>query len=801
MASQNVARLGVVLGLDFAEFQKGIDEAVAATAKLKKEIRSDSNAAAKELRALMYATEDYGKALTKVEQIQREIAGGRFKNATQELKNDLLKQAAAYDLVAANANKARMAQIGMLGGTAGGKLNQQQIAALSYQTTDILTGLASGQNPLMILIQQGGQLRDQFGGFVPLFKAIASVFTITRVAVVGFTAAIGGLAYAAYKGSEDFKELRNSLALTNNIAGLTYDSIRRLSNEMAGSLNISVSDSKDIFLELIRSGRFTSDSMASVANVIGNVARLSGETASTVAKDLIPSFNGTASSAKSLNDRFNFLTEAQYRQIEALELAGRKQDAAKMTADLLNRSLENQKEQLQINEGWWSKTTRAVSDFIEKLKQLGADETDEQKLKRLADRIQELSEVSILGLFKFEPKAYGGLRDQAIKDYLAFFEEITKKRQQLEADAAKKQAEKQGIDDFAAAGGEKKRQEIIAATRKIYADQEFQERVANANEFERIALEGEKKKQEALLELYRQNELTKYKFTQELAEQYIAKYLAAEQEARQKILEVSRKAAEEVRKEQQNRADALDTEREKLQIYEQSILISQADYKIALNRLKAEQEIAKIIANQQLTPEAKEAAIAKERDIQRSADEIAKLEERLQHLRDVNNAVFKGMENAIDQFVRTGKLSFSDFAKSVIQDILAIYMKAQLLEMFKYGKSFLGDLFGGSSSVGGSYMGPSVSTVGFAADGGYINGPTVVGESGPELFIPRTAGTIVPNQQMSGFESQPQVVYNGPYIENMSAIDTQSAAQFLASNKQAVWAANQSASRSLPSSR
>jgi hypothetical protein len=47
----------------------------------------------------------------------------------------------------------------------------------------------------------------------------------------------------------------------------------------------------------------------------------------------------------------------------------------------------------------------------------------------------------------------------------------------------------------------------------------------------------------------------------------------------------------------------------------------------------------------------------------------------------------------------------------------------------------------------------------------------------------------------------PQVVYNGPYIANMQAIDTQSATQFLAKNKQAVWSAHQSAQRSLPQSR
>jgi hypothetical protein len=80
--------------------------------------------------------------------------------------------------------------------------------------------------------------------------------------------------------------------------------------------------------------------------------------------------------------------------------------------------------------------------------------------------------------------------------------------------------------------------------------------------------------------------------------------------------------------------------------------------------------------------------------------------------------------------------------------------------------------------------------------------PSIVGENGPELFIPKTSGTIIPNNRLgSAMGSQPQVVYNGPYIANMQAIDTQSATQFLSKNRQAVWSANQSAQRALPQSR
>lgn len=173
---------------------------------------------------------------------------------------------------------------------------------------------------------------------------------------------------------------------------------------------------------------------------------------------------------------------------------------------------------------------------------------------------------------------------------------------------------------------------------------------------------------------------------------------------------------------------------------------------------------------------------------------------------DMFKSFTNNMTSAIDQFVETGKFSFSNFAESVIKDLIKIQLRMQAMQLFSMGRGFFGGLFGGGASAGatqtGSFVGPTYGGVGMAADGGMISGPTIVGENGPELFIPQRSGTVIPNQQMSGMEnSQPTIVYNGPYIQNMSAIDTQSATQFLAQNKLAVWSANQSASRGMPTSR
>ena len=163
-------------------------------------------------------------------------------------------------------------------------------------------------------------------------------------------------------------------------------------------------------------------------------------------------------------------------------------------------------------------------------------------------------------------------------------------------------------------------------------------------------------------------------------------------------------------------------------------------------------------------------------------------------------SVTQNMESALDKFVQTGKLNFKELAASIIQDLIRIQLKAQATSIFS--KLDIGGLFGSIFGGGGSPAFGSTAFWGGKASGGDISGPSLVGENGPELFVPKSAGTIIPNHGINSLMgNQAQVVYNGPYIANMSAIDTQSATQFLAKNKQAVWGANQSAQRSLPQSR
>jgi lambda family phage tail tape measure protein len=164
------------------------------------------------------------------------------------------------------------------------------------------------------------------------------------------------------------------------------------------------------------------------------------------------------------------------------------------------------------------------------------------------------------------------------------------------------------------------------------------------------------------------------------------------------------------------------------------------------------------------------------------------------------NSIMGNMNAALSNFVNTGKLSFEDLAGSIIRDLIRIELQAQASKLFGMMWNSISGMFGAAAAPTPTYT-PSVA---FRAAGGAFTGPTIVGENGPELLVPGMPGTIIPNgswQQAAASMGSSGFTNNGTYIANMSAIDTQSATQFLASNKSTIWAAYQSANRSVPISR
>jgi phage-related minor tail protein len=194
-------------------------------------------------------------------------------------------------------------------------------------------------------------------------------------------------------------------------------------------------------------------------------------------------------------------------------------------------------------------------------------------------------------------------------------------------------------------------------------------------------------------------------------------------------------------------------------------------------RLAAEQKIVDATRKSERTDVT--GAVAKRmEELQRSVDPTVMAIQKI-------DSVTQNMNSAIDKFVETGKFSFADFSRSIIQDIIKIELKAQATK-----------LLSGLLGTGGSFLS---GLLGFA-DGGQppINKPSIVGEKGPELFIPKTAGTIVPN---GGGNGGNQPAGNTYITNNISAIDAKSVAQLFAENRRTLFGSVQLAQKELSYSR
>lgn len=127
---------------------------------------------------------------------------------------------------------------------------------------------------------------------------------------------------------------------------------------------------------------------------------------------------------------------------------------------------------------------------------------------------------------------------------------------------------------------------------------------------------------------------------------------------------------------------------------------------------------------------------------------------------------FRGMEDALVEFSRTGKLNFTSLANQIISDMIRMQIQAAQASFLSSSGggllSFLGNVFGGGGSGGGSgglpttyavangdvFNSPSVSayrntivsspTLFKFAQGGAFQNNGVMGEAGPEAVMPLT---------------------------------------------------------------
>ena len=211
-------------------------------------------------------------------------------------------------------------------GTLTTKQYEWAMRGLPAQLTDISVGLATGQKPLMVFLQQGGQLKDMFGGIVPAAKALLARCGMVNPLTIA-AATLGTLVVAAHQAERATFDLEKALITTGGYAATSSTQLRGLINTIADLKGVTAGGARAAVLELAETGRFTGEQFELVATAAARMEAAAGVAVSETINKFREIAKDPVDALLEFNRAEHFLTQAQLDRIDALIEEGREQEA------------------------------------------------------------------------------------------------------------------------------------------------------------------------------------------------------------------------------------------------------------------------------------------------------------------------------------------------------------------------------------------------------------------------------------------------------------------------------------------
>ncbi|CCD58457.1 lambda family phage tail tape measure protein [Pseudomonas sp. RC10-4-2] len=305
---------------------------------------------------------------------------------------------------------------------------RQAMRQLPMQITDVVTSLASGMPLWMVAIQQGGQIKDSFGGVGATFQALGdqvkSFFGIASNAsdglddiargadaaaasannaktamvglsgagsafiVIGAAVAAAGVALAlAYeKGSSEADELNKAIVLTGNYAGTTAGQLSAMAASLARA-NGTQYEAVAVLSEITATGKFTVDQIEQVATTSIAMQEATGKAVSDTVAEFSKLADEPVKASQQLNEKYHYLTASVYEQIAALDQQGDSLGAAQLAMDAYSQAMDERASQIVENLGTletaWKTVAGVAKGAWDEMLGVGRTETPEERLEQL----------------------------------------------------------------------------------------------------------------------------------------------------------------------------------------------------------------------------------------------------------------------------------------------------------------------------------------------------------------------------------------------------------------------------------
>ena len=254
---------------------------------------------------------------------------------------------------------------------------------LPAQFTDIATQLAGGQNPWLILLQQGGQVKDSFGGMIPMFRGLAGAISLPMVGVTSLAVATGALVYAWYQGDSTLSAFNKTLVLSGNQSGLTAD--RMLTLSRAGqAAGLTFNQARESLAALVNAGVRGGEQFDAINQSVARFASASGVEVDKVAEAFGKLTTDPTSGLMAMARQFRNVTAEQIAYVAQLQRSGDEAGALQAANDAATKGFDEQTRRLKENMGtletWADKTGKAFKSMWDAILDIGRPESSADML-------------------------------------------------------------------------------------------------------------------------------------------------------------------------------------------------------------------------------------------------------------------------------------------------------------------------------------------------------------------------------------------------------------------------------------
>lgn len=263
---------------------------------------------------------------------------------------------------------------------------------LPMQFTDIATSIAGGMPLYMIAIQQGGQIKDSFGGIGNASKALLSLITPMTVGLVGAAAVVGGLALAYYKGASEGEEFNKQLILTGNYAGRTASQLQNMAKGLSGN-GLTQSALSAAMAKVVGSGSFDSSQIEMVTLAAAKMEQSTGQSIDATVNNFKRLQDEPLKAAKELDDQLHYLTASEYEQISAMERSGNTIGAARVAMESYSKAMRDRADEVVNNVGYmersWNSLKNTAAGAWDAMLDIGRDKSLDDRLADVNARMAE----------------------------------------------------------------------------------------------------------------------------------------------------------------------------------------------------------------------------------------------------------------------------------------------------------------------------------------------------------------------------------------------------------------------------